>query len=632
MRGARGAHRRALDERPRRALDLVCLAARPLPVDVVRAAGEARTGRPSFDALISERLLRWTRGERGAALEPYHDKIRDAVRAALPEGAATTHHRALAAALDRAPSRDPELLIEHLARAGEAARATEIALAAARAASEQLAFGRAAALFAVADEHGRFDEGARLALARERGRALLLARRRRECGDVLLRASESASDLGAARDLRREAGVHLILSGDVGRGLEVLAPALARTGLGVPAGLEETIAVTSAAMATLAGASFAAPAPGAAPRHDDAGRVELCLVLAQGLAHIDLRALPFACQGLLAALSRGEPHQLQRAAALFVINSVEYLPNPLVAPALALCRVLTEGAPTPYARALLDAAVAEDAHFRGDFIEAEAAFERAERTLLDACPEATRELAMVRDLAVFVQYAQKGDFATQLPRTLRWQAEADAAHDVYHASMLRVAHAIVWIAQDQPARARAELRRAQDEWVGEAGVLEVGAALYHDIIDRYEELDPNREPEATARAALLRSPAAATPFLGGYLGLQSAWVTLRGLAAGSTEGGAGAALVRQIVAKMRAVGLTIWSAVADVLEAKLLFLGEASTSAPCMASTTPRRASGARPWLASPRAHGAGAASSWPASSARACATRPTPSSPASGS
>ncbi|HVU52627.1 MAG TPA: protein kinase, partial [Polyangia bacterium] len=128
----------ALSERPRRALELVCVAARPLPVDIVRVAG-GLDGPAELDALISERLLRWTRVERGAALEPYHDKTRDAVRAALPEGAASAHHRALAAALDRGPSRAPELLIEHLARAGEAARATEIALAAARAAFEQLA-------------------------------------------------------------------------------------------------------------------------------------------------------------------------------------------------------------------------------------------------------------------------------------------------------------------------------------------------------------------------------------------------------------------------------------------------------------------------------------------------------------
>jgi hypothetical protein len=265
---------------------------------------------------------------------------------------------------------------------------------------------------------------------------------------------------------------------------------------------------------------------------------------------------------------------LQRSAALFVINTVEYLPNPLAGPALELCRALTTPDATPYALASLDAALAENAHFESDFFGAEAAFERAEWTLLDSCPEATRELAMVRDLAVFVQYAQKGDFKSQLERTQRWQAEADAAQDIYHASMLRVAHAIVWIANDDPRRARAELDRARREWLGEASVLEVGAALYYDIIDRYEERDLAPALPAETRTSLLRSPAASTPFLGGYLGLQRAWTLLRAIAFGNAAPAA-AATVREIVAGLRAGGLPIWAAVADALEANLDFLGGA---------------------------------------------------------
>jgi serine/threonine protein kinase len=561
----------ALPAKTRLTLEMVCVASRPLPVETVLAAAQLGDVH-ELDPLLAEPFLRSVRSDRRSVLEPYHDKIRDAVRAALPEAAALDHHRALAAALESGSQDDPEHLIEHLAASGEAVRATKIALAAAELASDQLAFDRAAALFAVALEHGVFSKGERLALQRRRARALQLAYRRRECGEILLRAAEDAPDDEAAARLHTEAGVHLLYSGDVRRGLEALQPALSRAGLRVPTSLEETIAATTKAMGAIASGGLAARQPEGTPSQESLDRVELCLVLSQGLAHIDLRVLPFACEGLLAALEAGDACCLQRAAALFVINSVEYLPNPLVAPVLALCRRLTEADPTPYARASLDAAIAENAHFEGDFLEAEAAFERAERALLDSCPEATRELATVRDLAVFVQYAQKGDFATQLDRTQRWLAEADAAQDVYHASMLRVAHAIVWIAHDQPARARAELRRAQEEWLGEAGVLEVGAALYHDIIDRYEEKDLASDHETSARSALLRSPAADTPFLGGYLRLQQAWKELRALAAGTSDARAGAALVTEIVSGLRANGLTIWSAVADVLEANLAFL------------------------------------------------------------
>jgi ATP/maltotriose-dependent transcriptional regulator MalT len=238
---------------------------------------------------------------------------------------------------------------------------------------------------------------------------------------------------------------------------------------------------------------------------------------------------------------------------------------------LDLCKELTSATADTSAQALLDAALAENAHFAGDFLTAEAAFERAERALVESGVRASRELATVRDLAVFLQYAQKGDFRTQLERTQRWLAQAEAAQDVFHAGMLRVAHAIVWIAQDDTARARAELRRAHAESIGTAGVLEVAVALYFDIIDRYEGDDVALASSGDARSALLRSPAAQTPFLSGYLGLHAAWRMLRAWARGQA-GPETAGAVAAIVDRLRAPGMGIWSAVASALEGNLAFL------------------------------------------------------------
>ena len=562
---------RVLSQGARRALEVVCVASRPLPVSAVLVAAGLLDA-IELDSLRTTPLARATPADGGWVLEPYHDRIRDAVRATLSPEVTRDHHGRLAAALAADSARHPELLVEHLAASGARDEATALAIGAARAANEQFAFDRAAVLIAIALDLGHFSDEERVALLRERAGVLQLARRRRECGEARLAASTHARN-SEASSLRREAGVHLLYSGDVRRGLEALEPALAEAGLRVPASFAETVAVTQTTLGAIAARGLVPAAPVVDPADAEA-RVDLCLILAQGLAHIDLRVLPFACQGFLAALDLGDPGRLQRAAALFVINTVEYLPNPLARPALELCGRLTPPDATPYARASYDAAVAENAHFEGDFFGAEAAFERAEWTLLDGCPEATRELAMVRDLAVFVQYAQKGDFKSQLERTQRWQAEADVAQDIYHASMLRVAHAIVWIANDEPLRARAELDRAQREWLGEASVLEVGAALYYDIIDRYEERDLAPALPAETRASLLRSPAAATPFLGGYIGLQRAWTLLRAIAFGNAAPSA-PATVGEIVAGLRAGGLPIWAAVADALEANLDFLGGA---------------------------------------------------------
>lgn len=563
--------RQQLAPAARAALDMICLSSRPLFPSLIAGALEIEDARV-LDPLFAGSLVRWTRVHNRSAIEPYHNKIREIIQGKLTPTARRNYHTSLARMLRADRNTDPEILVEHLAGSGEAAAASEVALAAARIANEHLAFDRAAALFAVAARHGDHEDDQMLAIYRWQARALEDAGRRREAGDVLLQAALHAADGSIADALQREAGAHLLLSGDVARGLQVLKPALDGHDLQVPATFAETIQATMVALGGLTTRgvvprAFIEPLPTAAAL----ARIDLCLVLAQGLAHIDLRVLPFACQALQAALDAGEPERLQRACALFVINTVEYLPNPLVGPVLALCRDLTDAKPDPLAVALFETAVAENAHFEADFVGAEAAFERAEETLLRSCPGASRELATARDLAVFVQYAQKGDFHTQLERTQRWLAEAEASRDIFHASMLRVAHAIVWIAQDQPELARSELQRAQAGWSGEGGVLEVAVALYHDIIDRYEERDIGAGDADPMRSSLLRSPAAQTPFLSGYLGLQSAWGGLRAIANGRA-GVERAAEIRETVASLRLLGLPLWSAVADALESNLEYL------------------------------------------------------------
>jgi len=561
---------RKLSPPARAALDLLCLSSRPLPVPLVLETlgiGDVRV----LDPLFTGSFVRWTRFHARWVIEPYHNKIRETMLSTLPAAAARRLHGDLARRLREDPLADPEVLVEHLAGSGDGAAAAEAALTAARVANQQLAFDRAAALLAVAAEHRRHrNDAERLEICRAQVRALQNAGRRREAGEVLLRGLAHVRDRELARELEIEAGGHLLLSGDLERGVDTLRPALALAGLRVPADFAEIVAAITAALNALGARGLAMTTPAAqGPSARALERVDLCLLLAQGLAHVDLRVVVFACHALHGALDAGEPVRVQRACALFVINTVEYVPNPLVAPVLQLCKALTAAHPHPLSTALLEAAVAENAHFEGDFLTAEAAFERAERVLLQACPGATRELATVRDLAVFIQYAQKGDFRTQVGRTMRWLAQAEASGDLFHASMLRVAHAIVWIARDNPAHARAELLRAQDGWEGDAGVLGVAAALYHDIIDRYEERDLTLTSPATPmRSALLRSPAAQTPFLGGYLVMQDVWAELRAIANGRRC----PADIRARIGGLRKAGPGLWLPVADALEGNLDYL------------------------------------------------------------
>jgi hypothetical protein len=425
-------------------------------------------------------------------------------------------------------------------------------------------------LFGVALTYGHFESSRRVAITRRWAEALKDAGLRRKAGEVLADAVPHAATASDAESLRSEAGAHFLLSGDIERGLELLSGALERAGLECPA-MADAIPRTFEALAALESRGLAVRAQGSPPDPETSNRAELSLLLAQGLAHIDLRALPFACHALHAALDDGDESRLRRALAVFVVNAAGSLASPLIEPALQLCRDLTRASSSPYGFALLCSAEGERAFFRSDFLAAESWFERAERTLLASCTGTTRELATVRDMAVWVQYAQKGDFRSQVERTLGWLSEAESSRDLFHTGMLRVAHALVWVAHDDPQKARAELRKAEAEWTGPAGVLQVGATLYHDVIDRYEQNDGPPQQGEAARCVVANTPAAQGPFLSGYFVLHETWRALRRIAhdrAGENE----ALTVRHALKRLRELGLGIWLAVAEALESNLDYL------------------------------------------------------------
>lgn len=571
--GVLHARQQRLPASSRLALELLCVSSRPLRRAVLaRAAGDDPR---VLGALLTGCFARAVHTSGSDALEPYHARIRETVLQSLSSAARAAHHRALALILREDAQTEPEALVEHLAGCGEVRQAADLALSAAQIASEQLAFDRAAALFGVALEHGLLDPARAQDVRRRRARALHDAGRRRQAGQELLGALDLSSDEAERRALEREAGSHLLLSGDAESGLAALKPAILHAGLTLPETPAEMVSATLGALGALA-ARGVSPSTVISERAADFERIDLCLLLAQGLAHVDLRALPFAILSLHAALDAGESERLQRASAVFVVSTVGHVPNPLTAPALELCRRLTSEVRTPYARALLHAAEAEMALSQGSFLAAEANFERAERTLLESCAGATRELAVVRDMAVFSQYAHKGDFRTQLSRTQRWLRAAEETQDQFHTSMLRVAHAIVWVAHDQPERARAELDRAEAEWTYAAGILVVVATLYRDIADRYTESEC-ADPEA--RAQVLASPAAGTPFLAGYVELHAVWTALRRIARAGSAAVTELRLTAESLARLRSFGLDVWLAVADALEANLDFLHGARASA-----------------------------------------------------
>jgi serine/threonine protein kinase len=552
----------------RQLLELCAVCERPLPLSLLMAAGEADL--PAVRALRMARLARRVRVAGEDGIEPYHARVRAAVREGLSEPQRRAHHRALAQALRPHAELHAEALVEHLAACGEDREAAAVALRAAELAASQLAFDRAAALYAIALRHAGAAAETRAHWLTLQAAALRSAGRSVEAAQALFEASRSSRG-GEADRLLRESGELLLYAGEIEAGLCRLRPLLERAGLVLAPDAATAIGTGLAAYAELAQRGLHRSAVGPQPTAAERERLELSLTLAESLALIDLRGIPFAISGLDSALALNDPALLHRACATFVSLTAGLFYNPLIGPALALCRELTRELGTAHARALLCAAEGEAAHFSGRFLVAEAAFEQAERILLESCVGAHRELSSVRNGAVLIEYAQKGDFQSQLERTQGWLADAKSRHDIFHENVLRVAHSIVWIAQDKPEKALDELTYAAAQWREAAGAYEVGMLEFRDVLDRYAGRDDAHLFPLQGRHDILESPAAATPFLAGYVHLHRAWGALRALAAGRHHNGE-RQMAEAAIAGLRALGPDVWQATADAYQGNLQYL------------------------------------------------------------
>lgn len=224
-----------VDARARAVLELLAVAGEPLAASTgtIAACLDVPAYQAASDTLRLARLARTTSG--GAGVEPYHDRVREMLLARLDDARRRACHGRLAEALEASGRGEshPESLVRHLAAAGEPHRAARHAERAARRALEALAFDQAAHLYRVALELGPTDETWRHPVRVALADTLASAGRGSEAADVYLECAKSGS-ADARIDLQRKAADHLIRSGHVARGLDVLAGVLADHGEALP--------------------------------------------------------------------------------------------------------------------------------------------------------------------------------------------------------------------------------------------------------------------------------------------------------------------------------------------------------------------------------------------------------------
>jgi serine/threonine protein kinase len=223
------------EESERRLLEAAAVAGAMVPNGAMRVVAglEPSVYAAKVSSLRAAQLLRSSGVRDVDAVEPYHDRVREAIVARLSTDEQRGYHRRLGDALEASGLANPHDLVRHLEAAGEGLRAAMQAEKAAKRAVSMLAFDRAAEFFQVALRLGTYDSAARRALLMSLGEALASARRGPEAADAFLLAAEGQDEQGQLL-CRRQAAEHLIGSGHVERGEEVVNTVLATFGERLP--------------------------------------------------------------------------------------------------------------------------------------------------------------------------------------------------------------------------------------------------------------------------------------------------------------------------------------------------------------------------------------------------------------
>lgn len=308
-----------LDADARRLLQLVAVAGGPVDLETLSTALDTSLADVcrAADQLRALHLIAGTGRNTTDRLEPYHDRVCQAVLDTIDAEDGPSLHRALARALEATGRGEPETLATHHRAAGDLRRAAVHARRAAEEAGRVLAFDRAAGLYALALELLGDGHPDRTELLIRLGDELQKAGRGKRAAEALLQAASRVDELRGL-ELRQRACEQLMVTGHLDEALDELRYISRALGLHYPetprrALLDVIIGRARLALRRLRRrprvASEVAP-------HDRA-RIELCLHAAVGLGTVDfIRGQSFHGTGMLLALEHGDANQLSRALAL----------------------------------------------------------------------------------------------------------------------------------------------------------------------------------------------------------------------------------------------------------------------------------------------------------------------------
>jgi eukaryotic-like serine/threonine-protein kinase len=458
-----------LDAGARQILELTVVAGAPLVQDVAAAAAKIDFGQLSrrVAVLRAGNLVRTAGARRTDTLEPYHDRVREAVLLGLDAGTERSLHLRIALALEASHTADPEALADHWRAAGDTEKAATYAVWAATQAAEALAFDRAARLYKLALEQRPRDGEEGVSLRSRLGEALANAGRGAEAAAAFLEAASMATP-GEALDLRRRAADQLLRSGHIDEALATFRVVLQAVGMDMPESPKGALAsfLLRRAQIRLRGLGFKTREEGRiAP--DDLTRIDTCWSASAGLGLVNtILGQYFQARCLLLALDAGEPSRVQRALAMEGAYSsaeggkTERRTREL----LSMSRAIAVELDHPYALAFSGLCEGVSATLEGRWKAGYESLVRVEGTFRDRCTGVTWELETLRWFSMWslAYLGGVGELGRLVPTRLR---EARERGDLYAAMCCSTGlPTLAWLAADDPAGARACSREALARW------------------------------------------------------------------------------------------------------------------------------------------------------------------------
>ena len=502
-----------LPSESRRLLEVTAVAGRPVPLSVATQA--AALDSSDYDVLAPLRAGQFIRTaviDGDTQVEPYHDRIREAIAAALSQDARREHHNQLALALEATGQADPEALARHFEGAGDLARAARYAEAAADQASEALAFDRAAELYrraqtlrpppatakptrpastgwehrrsqelsiALGDRRDELSTGATgLPIAVKLGDAIASAGRPIDAARVYRGAVTDASPTEQL-ELNRLAAEQLLLGGHVDQGLILFRHVLAAVGLRLASTHRRALLsfLFWLPYRLLRGIKFRERTEDQVPAADLL-RIDFCRSACRAMSNTEIvRTVELQTRHLLLALRAGEPTRIALALAFQAVADAAS-PSSRRRGRRLLTRAGELAGDHPRMQGLLKLSAGMMAMMAGHWREGREQLDEAEQIFRERCAGVATEVVTCRVYALecLFESGEFREFRRRVPDHLR---EARERGNLYGEVSMRIHLAsVTCFADDAPQAAVDDIDAAMSKFSTSRATFQRASSLY----------------------------------------------------------------------------------------------------------------------------------------------------------